>query len=163
MAKRKSRRPGRPRKSRKGGARKSKGKSRKGRPRKRKSKGRPRKSRKGKSKRANMKGRKLKIFKTGSAKNFGSSVTINKKKGSMSKGGSNITIGKGYINLTYKGKEGLRRVYWILKNIEPMKRPKMSFNDDKNQMKISTHTIAFSKPSEYKFAKNSLSRYNKRR
>lgn len=144
---------------------------RKGRPRRksRKSKGRPRrKSRKGKSvarksKRANMKGRKLKTVKTGPSKNFGSSVTIDKKKGSMSKGGSNITIGKGYINLSYKGKGALKRVYWVLRNMEPMKRPKMSFDDAKKQMKVSTHTIVFSKPSEYKFAKNSLSRYNKRR
>lgn len=52
--------------------------------------------------------------------------------------------------------------YWFLKNyLDKSKRPKISFNDDNQSMKISSYKLVFDRPIDYSYAKKSLGRYKK--
>jgi hypothetical protein len=86
------------------------------------------------------------------ARKFGANVQIRSSgvwhHGSVS-AGRWVTIGRGYLYIAYK----TGRAYWIFQNGA---RAKISFNDEKRTMKVNTFEIRFSRPVDYKYAKDNL-------
>lgn len=68
-----------------------------------------------------------------------------------------ISINNGYIYIS----KDVGRSYWILKNIEPKKRPIINFSDKNKIIRISNNKIKIINQKDYELAKLYLHKYSK--
>jgi hypothetical protein len=67
-----------------------------------------------------------------------------------------VSTSPGYIYISRdKG-----RAYWILSKFKRSERPKISFNDKNNSIRIGTNKIVFKSPVKYRRSKTHLQRYS---
>jgi hypothetical protein len=73
-----------------------------------------------------------------------------------------VHISVGYIYLSYSRLgHGLNRTYWVLTNISPRTRPRITFAEKTNTMKIGTYKIRFARPADLDFARACLAPFSR--
>jgi hypothetical protein len=69
-----------------------------------------------------------------------------------------IYIGAGYVYLSHEA----GRAYWVLANISPETRPRISFVEATRTMRINTYRVRFMRPADFAFAQACLAQFTRR-